>query len=105
MKDRLHKFQVALVWRQDKFQASAVGRGSGLLISRNLVLTVAHNFYNKLQKVDDSLIEVYPGQFGSLKTPYGVEKVFIPEGYRKQPASSNIENDYALLKLKYKVDL
>jgi hypothetical protein len=52
MKDRLHKFQVSIVWRQDVSKGSAVGRGSGLLISRDLVLTCAHNFYCMKEKVD-----------------------------------------------------
>lgn len=49
-------YQVAIIWRNNKLQASTVGRGSGLLISKNLVLTVAHNFYNKMLRVDDELI-------------------------------------------------
>lgn len=41
MNERLHKNVVAIIWRY-KFR---IGRGSGLLISQNLVLTSAHNFF------------------------------------------------------------
>ena len=64
----LHKWQVAIVWKLDNLQGNKVGRGSGLLISRDLVLTAAHNFYyeclGKMHKVDMEKINLYPGQYG-----------------------------------------
>ena len=51
MQERLHKFQTAIIWR-DEYK---VGRGSGLLISQNLVLTCAHNFYDDMLAVDTDL--------------------------------------------------
>jgi V8-like Glu-specific endopeptidase len=43
MKEKLHKNIVAIIWRNN---LGLVGRGSGLLISPDLVLTCAHNLYN-----------------------------------------------------------
>ena len=60
----LYKFQVAIVWRLDKSQGNVVGRGSGLLISRDLVLTSAHNLYYQMQEVKWEYISLYPGQCG-----------------------------------------
>ena len=51
MQERLHKFQTAIIWR-DEYK---VGRGSGLLISQNLVLTCAHNFYDDMLAVHTDL--------------------------------------------------
>ena len=51
MKERLHKFIVAIVWRGKNINIPPVGRGSGVLISPNLVLTVAHNFYHEGHRV------------------------------------------------------
>ncbi len=63
MQHILHKWQVAIVWQSDPSIGPA--RGSGLLISKNLVLTVAHNFYDKKHKqVDLNIVNLYPGQYG-----------------------------------------
>ena len=43
----MHKFIVAIVWRKTIGKALCIGRGSGVLVSPNLILTVAHNFYYK----------------------------------------------------------
>ena len=41
----MHKFMVAIVWRKTMGKVLCIGRGSGVLISPNLILTVAQNFY------------------------------------------------------------
>jgi hypothetical protein len=65
MQDILHKWQVAIVWQSDKSEGNKLATGSGLLISKNLVLTVAHNFYNLMHKrVDLNIVNLYPGQYG-----------------------------------------
>jgi V8-like Glu-specific endopeptidase len=64
MSELLHKWQVAIVWKLDQHQGSKVGRGSGLLISSDLVLTAAHNLYYDMQRVDNQRVNLYPGQFG-----------------------------------------
>ena len=64
MSELLHKWQVAIVWKLDQYQGNKVGRGSGLLISSDLVLTAAHNFYYNMKRVDNQRVNLYPGQFG-----------------------------------------
>ena len=52
MSERIHKHICAIIWR-DKFRT---GRGSGIMISRDLVLTAANNFYDPSNRVDMRLI-------------------------------------------------
>ena len=89
----IHKNNVALLWRGTKHQ---IGRGSGLLISRNLVLTCAHNFYNHGLRVDNGLFSVYPGLCGKVGEGYKIEACYIPEMY---PKTRTVDFDYALVKL------
>ena len=51
MKERLHKFMVAIVWKMKKYHVSLEGRGSGILISPNLILTVANNLFYQMERV------------------------------------------------------
>ena len=53
MKSKLHKNIVAIIWRSN---FSMVGRGTGILISKNLVLTCAHNLYNKGERVENKYL-------------------------------------------------
>jgi len=78
MTEKLHKNVVAIIWKQKQAHFDQVGRGSGLLISKNLVLTSAHNFYYKKERVSDTSFDIYPGQYGSLGRSYKIERVFIP---------------------------
>jgi hypothetical protein len=68
MKNILHKWQVAIICPLDNFQGNQVNRGSGLLISRDLVLTAAHNFFYQIlgiqHQVNMDKVNLYPGQFG-----------------------------------------
>ena len=68
MSNRLHKLHVAIVWRSPT--SNITGRGTGLMISRDLVLTTAHNFYHESNRVDNSLIKIYPSQHGKLGKHY-----------------------------------
>ena len=52
MQNRLHRHIVAIVWRMQ----GTVGRGTGLIISKDLVLTSAHNLYHNLMEVDRNLL-------------------------------------------------
>ena len=69
MNYRLHKFQTAIIRREKGND----GRGSGILISPNLVLTCAHNFWSNMQIVDANYFEIYVGQSGLLEKPYRIE--------------------------------
>ena len=52
MSERIHKHICAINWR-DEFK---YGKGSGIMISRDLVLTAADNFYDPSNRVDMRLI-------------------------------------------------
>ena len=81
MDQAIHKNIVAIVWIEPKYQS--VGRGSGLLISRNLVLTCSHNFFTKsLERVSKDFISIYPGLSGKLVSPYKVESIYIPRNFQ-----------------------
>lgn len=70
MNEKLHKNIVAIVWKNS---FGLVGRGSGLLVSPNLVLTCAHNLYNdRFERVEEEYFRIYPGQHGSLGAAYRV---------------------------------
>ena len=43
-----------------------------MLISRNLVLTCAHNFWYKGKEIGKDSVEVYPGASGILDKQYRV---------------------------------
>ena len=78
MDKRLHKFTCAIVIKQ----GGRTAVGSGMLISKNLVLTCAHNFFLQSNRVDDASMKIYPGAYGELKSPKTVDKVYIAEAYR-----------------------
>ena len=96
MGERLHKFQVAInspipIGKGDDI------RGSGILISKDLVLTCAHNFYYRGLLVVKDKVKIYVAPFGELVNPLHVEDIYIPEGYQ---AVKGAIYDYALVKLK-----
>ncbi len=99
MRDLLHKNIGALLFKC-KSAPGAIGRGSGLLISPDLVLTAAHNIYNGFLKEEFYDFRFYPGQSGPLEEGYRVDDYFYAPEFRVEQSPTN---DYALLKLKGKV--
>lgn len=77
------------------------GRGTGLLISPNLVLTAAHIIYNQKNKEEHQDFVFYPGQSGPIGEGYRVESYFFPSTYKTDQSPTN---DYALLKLSRRVN-
>ena len=69
MNHKMHKNVVLILWRRYK---TILGRGSGLLISPNLVLTSAHNFFYEYVRIEDKTFEIYPGICGPLANPYRI---------------------------------
>ena len=80
--------------------------GTGILISRDLVLTCAHVTHCKLyQNKPFERIYFYPRQYGKLSNYIEVESEETPEEYMSDVKWLNKKvYDYSLLKLKEKVD-
>ena len=101
MQKRLHRFTAAIIWKEGEQK----GKGTGFLVSNDLILTVAHNFFDTAGiRIKKESISIYPGAFGELKDAYTVEKVYIPEEYYAANKKS-YKFDYALIKLDKKVEM
>ena len=96
METPLHRYIGAITFRS-RFNQKQLGKGTGTLISPNLVLTVAHNIYNRNTGEIYKDFKFYPQQFGKLDDPYEVEDFFLPGKFCLDP---DVSSDYALLKLK-----
>ncbi len=94
--EELHRHIGALISENVKYPGKSIV-GSGILISPNIVLTVAHNVWCRNFANKNINIRFYPGQRGFLKNPYECEIIYYPKDYesKHQPA----QFDYALLKL------
>lgn len=68
MGERLHKFQVAINCPLPFGKGDDI-KGSGILISKDLVLTCAHNFYYRGVVVDKNKVKIYVSPFGELVNP------------------------------------
>ena len=99
MKQPQHCNTGALTFRSRK--EDNLGNGTGTLISSNIVLTAAHNIYNRNTGEMYFDFKFYPGANGVLDEHYEVEDFYIPGKYVLNPIEVN---DYALLKLKKKVE-
>lgn len=78
---------------------------SGILISRNLVLTSAHNFFKDLKAMDKEDFSIYPGHAGSLKKAYKIEQFYVEDQYIKKLGKKALKSDYALIKLTENVEM
>ena len=58
-------------------------RGTGLLISKNMVLTCAHNVVYKKKDVDKINIEIHINPQGILGKFYRVESIYVPKRFYK----------------------
>lgn len=81
--------------------------GSGTIIGPNLVLTAAHNVYQRYSKgvkvgqLDKNNMTFYPGRMGNIN-PYGgvkIRDVYYPEEYETADENDRDKYDYALLVL------
>ena len=79
--------------------------GTGILISRDLVLTCAHVTHSKEYMAEFESIYFYPAQYGELSNFIQIEDTATPEEYlTEEKWLFRKAYDYTLLKLKEKVD-
>ena len=71
--------------------------GSGVLISKNIVLTAAHNIYNRVQGYENTAFKVYFGADGTAKQYYDVEEFRYMREFKTK--DNKTPYDFALLKL------
>ena len=79
-----------------------IGKGTGTLISPNLVLTVAHNVFNHASRQTFGDFKFYYRQCGTLEKYHEVVDYFFPSEFKN---SREAANDYAILKLKDKINV
>ena len=70
--------------------------GTGILISPDLVLTVAHNIFDRKEKQDRKDLKFCPGQHGPLGKYYECENWYYPETFKSKNSAAD---DYAIIKL------
>jgi V8-like Glu-specific endopeptidase len=94
---RLHKY-IGAILANNKTMGKSIIKGSGILISPDLVLTCAHNVWFERGNQENYNIKFYPGLCGPLKSSpcYDCSVVFYPEEHKKDQKPIY---DYALLKL------
>ena len=91
----------------NKYQG--LGKGTGFLIASDLILTLAHNLYDR--KADDYYfkngeVHIYPGVSGPLSKPFKVLDYRFPEEFKTCIGGKETRKyDYALLKIDGKIDL
>ena len=100
MKKLPHKHIGSITFTSTK--THALGKGTGILISANLVLTCAHNIYDKINSQLFRDHKFYPGLNGILEDGYEIEDIFIPMKYHTMYSPPLY--DYALLKLRKRIE-
>jgi V8-like Glu-specific endopeptidase len=78
--------------------------GSGVLISRDLVLTAAQNLYDKDVGQENEVFKFYLGASGTAEKYYELEDWRYPSGFKTCPLRDKLLFDYALVKLKQPIE-
>ena len=97
--DKFHNYIGALLSYNPLSKGKEV-KGTAVLIAPNLILTVAHNFYDKLNDTQNIDTKFYLGLNGKLSKCYEIESFFYPEEYE---ILQNAQCDFAIAKLKTRI--
>ena len=97
----IHRHIGALLFKKDVEGRKSYGKGSGILISPNLVLTAAHNLCLQTTREEYHHFRFYPGHSGDMHDCYNISSVFIPPRYF---LTNKPKHDFALLKLDRNVE-
>lgn len=95
MGDLLQK-NVGSIYFKSRSMPGEFGKGCGLLISPNLVLTSAHNIYDTSKAEEFYDISFCPSHEGFSDESYSAEQFFYPPEYKLHP---HLNCDFALIKL------
>jgi hypothetical protein len=80
MRQPLHRHIGLLCFRNK--ENDSIGRGTGVLISPNLVLTAAQNVWSRTAKADNYEFMFYPGLNGDLKGYKKIEQISFPNHFK-----------------------
>ena len=72
----LHRSIAALTFIDGKKQPTA---GSGVFISRNLMLTAAHNLYDRREHTENKIFKFYCGASGVAEKSFSIESFRYPQ--------------------------
>ena len=78
--------------------------GSGVLISRDTVLTAAHNIFDPICNAENSGFKFYLGANGVGEEYHVFDGWKYPEEFKTCPSSSKLPFDYAIMKLKKPIE-
>ena len=84
-----------------------IGKGTGFLIASDLILTLAHNLYDKKTGdcyINNGEVHIYPGVSGPLSKPFKVLDYRFPEAFMTCSEKEKRKYDYALLKIDGKIE-
>ncbi len=98
MKKLPHRL-IGIILSED--ESGKVGVGTGILISPDLVLTVAHNIYNFEGKKEYHKISFCPGHSGPIGDKKEVKSRYYPEAFK---LDNSPKNDIALMRLARKTE-
>lgn len=97
LKEILHR-SVGAITFLNKYKKFATG--SGVLISRNIILTAAHNFYDKQRLSENTDFKFYLGADGKAEEYHEVQAWRYPEEFKTCKPSVKLPHDFAIMKLK-----